>query len=82
MQAIIELLTEHKKTTNIAEPRRTILSPSLRRSKRMDELNEILRLLNTTTDWPTRVKDQPLILEDEILTPRQKLIGAKCWCHT
>ncbi|VDM54465.1 unnamed protein product [Angiostrongylus costaricensis] len=61
--------------TIFAEPRRTILSPSLRRSKRMDEVDEILRLLNNTVDWPARDKDQPLILEDEILAPRQKLIG-------
>ncbi|VDM74589.1 unnamed protein product [Strongylus vulgaris] len=57
------------------EPRRSIISPSLRRSKRKDQVEEILHALNITGKVPRRAKDQPLTLEDENLTPRQKLIG-------
>ncbi|KJH43389.1 hypothetical protein DICVIV_10595 [Dictyocaulus viviparus] len=61
--------------TILAEPRRTVLSPSLRRTKRMDGVDKILRLLNSTIDSSVRFRDQPNMLEDETLTPRQKLIG-------
>ncbi|KAK6760538.1 hypothetical protein RB195_021851 [Necator americanus] len=57
------------------EPRRSIISPSLRRSKRKDEVEGILRALNATIEIPQRAQDQPLTLEDDNLTPRQKLIG-------
>ncbi|CAJ0608733.1 unnamed protein product [Cylicocyclus nassatus] len=57
------------------EPRRSILSPSLRRSKRTDQVEEILRALNLSGEVPRRSKDQPLTLEDENMAPRQRLIG-------
>ncbi|VDO89327.1 unnamed protein product [Heligmosomoides polygyrus] len=61
--------------TTFAEPRRSILSPSLRRSKRLDEVNQILQALNSTPVRTNRLNDQPLILEDDNLTSKQKLIG-------
>ncbi|KIH62686.1 hypothetical protein ANCDUO_07032 [Ancylostoma duodenale] len=72
----VEALASLLKELNVTgEPRRSILSPSLRRSKRKDQVEEILRALNATKEKPGRAKDQPLTLEDDNLTPRQKLIG-------
>ncbi|PAV70453.1 hypothetical protein WR25_18948 [Diploscapter pachys] len=61
-----------------SEPRRSILSPSIRRMKRMDEVEEIFAWLNSTDFSHTnfdRLHDQPLTVEDDRNAPRQKLIG-------
>ncbi|CAI2358180.1 unnamed protein product [Caenorhabditis sp. 36 PRJEB53466] len=63
---------------SFVDPRRTVFSPSLRRSKRMDGIEEFLKVLNVTqpVDEPvSRLYDQPLSVENERITYRQKLIG-------
>ncbi|KAK6760539.1 hypothetical protein RB195_021851 [Necator americanus] len=76
VEALANLLKELNVTCDLSgEPRRSIISPSLRRSKRKDEVEGILRALNATIEIPQRAQDQPLTLEDDNLTPRQKLIG-------
>ncbi|CAL2051614.1 unnamed protein product [Caenorhabditis brenneri] len=63
---------------SFVDPRRTIFSPSLRRSKRMDSIEEFLKVLNMTQpeiEPFSRLSDQPLSIENERITYRQKLIG-------
>ncbi|CAB3399315.1 unnamed protein product [Caenorhabditis bovis] len=70
-------LRQKLQNVTFAEPRRTILSPSLRRHKRMDSVNEFLRILNVTVPDENFSfhYDQPLTVENERVTMRQKLIG-------
>ncbi|CAA93658.2 Spaetzle domain-containing protein [Caenorhabditis elegans] len=63
---------------SFVDPRRTVFSPSLRRSKRMDSVEEFMKVLNftkTDSDTFSRLSDQPLSIENERITYRQKLIG-------
>uniref|UniRef100_A0A8R1DM75 Spaetzle domain-containing protein n=1 Tax=Caenorhabditis japonica TaxID=281687 RepID=A0A8R1DM75_CAEJA len=63
---------------SFVDPRRTVFSPSLRRTKRMDTLEEFLKLLNVTAPQPefvSNLSDQPLSIENERVTYKQKLIG-------
>lgn len=58
------------------EPKRSIISPSLRRSKREDALETFLKIIGKERrQRPSRAWDTPLFDEDQI-SPRQKLIGA------
>ncbi|WKY14243.1 hypothetical protein Q1695_000075 [Nippostrongylus brasiliensis] len=70
-----DYIVQRLNNSTFAEPRHSIISPSIRRSKRLDEVEQILRTLNSTNVSLNRLNDQPLILEDDGLSPKQKLVG-------
>ncbi|CAI5454941.1 unnamed protein product [Caenorhabditis angaria] len=72
-----EVLRNKLQSLTFSDPRRTIISPSLRRSKRMDSVSSFLKSINVTVneEYIPQMSDQPLTTENERVTVRQKLIG-------
>ncbi|CAD6185020.1 unnamed protein product [Caenorhabditis auriculariae] len=70
-----EDLRARLQNVTFADPKSLSDNSSLPRRKRMDVIETFLRALNVSSSDFSRARDQPLTVEDERVTPRQKLIG-------